>query len=201
MENNTNKIANIKIDKDNMILKSSKNIYCESFYFMDMYDENLYKKFIKQTERIIRSSKEYNAYIEELRTNIHALNYDSIMSNICNADADLEIHHYPLTLYDIVEVIVNYHLINKDKITSFSIAKEVMECHFKNIIGIVSLTTTNHQLAHTGSIFLNKKQIFGNYEEFLNIYSNGVNVEIKNKIERLNKLSDNNTAIDFKGIL
>jgi hypothetical protein len=43
--------------------------------------------------------------------------------------------------------------------------------------------------------------IFGNYNNFLNEYENGISVDIKEKIERLNQMSDNNTAIDFKGIL
>ena len=194
-------IANINIDTNNLSIQSNKNIFCESFYFIDIYNENAYKKFIKQTERLVRKSKEYNKYIEVLRTNIPALNYDSIMSNISNADASLEIHHYPLTLYNIVEIVLNHKLINKEKVTSFSVAKEVMECHFKNMIGIVSLSTTNHELAHTQSIFLNKKQIFGEYKRFLDEYADGVNTDVREKIERLNQMSDNNIAIDFKGIL
>ena len=90
---------------------------------------------------------------------------------------------------------------NKDKVTTFSIAKEVMECHFRNIIGLVSLATTNHQLAHLSSIFLDKRQVVGDYETFLDEYKNAVSVDVKEKIERLNQLSDNNSAIDFKGIL
>lgn len=194
-------IGNIQIDTEKLYIQSNQSIFCESFYFIDIYDENAYKKFIKQTERIIRKSKEYTKYIETLRTNIPALNYDSIMSNISNADASLELHHYPLNLYTIVEIVLNHHLMNKDKVTTFSIAKEVMECHFRNIIGLVSLATTNHQLAHLSSIFLDKRQVFGDYETFLDEYKNAVSVEVKEKIERLNQLSDNNSAIDFKGIL
>ena len=194
-------IGNIQIDTEKLYIQSNQSIFCESFYFIDIYDENAYKKFIKQTERIIRKSKEYTKYIETLRTNIPALNYDSIMSNISNADASLELHHYPLTLYTIVEIVLNHHLMNKDKVTTFSIAKEVMECHFRNIIGLVSLATTNHQLAHLSSIFLDKRQVFGDYETFLDEYKNAVSVDVKEKIERLNQLSDNNSAIDFKGIL
>lgn len=194
-------IGNINIDTENLIIKSNKNIFCESFYFIDIYDENKYKKFIKQTERIIRKSKEYNKYIELLRTNIPALNYDSILSNISNADASLEFHHYPLTLYNIVESVLVYHLINKDKVTSFSIAKEVMQCHYEHIIGLVSLCTTNHQLSHASALFINKNQIFGNYKEFMKKYEAGISLEVKEKVGRIEELSDKNAAIDFKGLL
>ena len=67
-----------------------------------------YKKFIGNIERLIRSSREYKKYIELLRTNLSALNLDNILSNITNADAELEFHHYPFTLYDVVDVMCSY---------------------------------------------------------------------------------------------
>lgn len=193
--------GNIEINTDKLTIKSDKNICCESFYFSEIFDDVATKKFIKNTERLIRKSPEYNEYIHLLRTNVPTLNYDSVMSNIGTCDADLEFHHYPLTLYDIVEVVLNYHMLYKDKVTSFSIAKEVMDCHYKNIIGLVSLSNTMHQLSHLGSIFINKNQIFGDYSTFLQKYKDGMTFDIKKKVERIELFSDNNVAIDFKGIL
>ena len=189
------------LEFDNLKIKSNKSIYCESFYFVDVFDETNLKKFIKSVERTVRTSKEYKRYIENLRTNVHALNYDTVMSNISNTDTALEFHHYPLSLYEISEILILDHLANKDNITSFSIAKEIMEYHFKNKIGLVSLTKTNHELAHDGALFLHKNQIFGKYEEFINEHPNGISMEIRNKIDRLNKMSDANVATDFKGLL
>lgn len=189
------------LEFDNLKIKSNKSIYCESFYFVDVFDETNLKKFIKSVERTVRSSKEYKRYIENLRTNVHALNYDTVMSNISNTDTALEFHHYPLSLYEISEILILDHLANKDNITSFSIAKEIMEYHFKNKIGLVSLTKTNHELAHDGALFLHKNQIFGKYEEFINEHPNGISMDIRNKIDRLNKMSDANVATDFKGLL
>lgn len=189
------------LEFDNLKIKSNRSIYCESFYFIDVFDEVNLKKFIKSVERTVRSSREYKKYIENLRTNVHALNYDTVMSNISNTDTALEFHHYPLSLYEISEILILDHLANKDNITSFSIAKEIMECHFKNKIGLVSLTKTNHELAHDGAIFLHKNQIFGKYEEFINEHPGGISMDIRNKINRLNEMSDANVATDFKGLL
>jgi len=196
-----NKIANLTFDSEKMILKSNKNIYCESFYFIDAYDEQLLKKFIKATERLVRQSKEYRKYIELLRTNITALNYDSVMSNISTNDADLEFHHYPLSLYDNIQVLVLDHIIHKDNITSFSIAKEIMEEHFNNNIGLVPLSKTNHELAHLNSIFISKKQVFGRYNDFIERHKDGMTIDLMEKIKRMEEYSDANVASDFKGIL
>ena len=189
------------LEFDNLKIKSNKSIYCESFYFVDVFDETNLKKFIKSVERTVRTSKEYKRYIENLRTNVHALNYDTVMSNISNTDRALEVRQYPWSLYEISDILILDHLANKDNITSFSIAKEIMEYHFKNKIGLVSLTKTNHELAHDGALFLHKNQIFGKYEEFINEHPNGISMDIRNKIDRLNKMSDANVATDFKGLL
>ena len=55
--------------------------------------------------------------------------------------------------------------------------------------------------ASLSSIFLDKRQVFGDYERFLEEYKDAITVDVKEKIERLNQLSENNSAIDFKGIL
>lgn len=192
-------IANLEFE--GMKIKSNRSIYCESFYFIDIYDEANLKRFIKSIELMVRGSKEYKKYIELLRTNVHALNYDSIMSNISNTDTSLEFHHYPLSLYDNCEILVLDHLAKRDNITSFSIAKEIMDAHFENKIGLVSLAKTNHELAHDGAIFLNKKQVYGKYEEFIQEHIKGVSVDLLSKLQRLEDMTKADVATDFKGIL
>lgn len=195
-----NKLGNLSFNSENMRIKSNKSIYCDSFYFIDVFDDNSYKKFIKGTERLIRQSKEYRKYIELLRTNFQALNYDSVLSNISSNDANLEFHHYPLSLYEIVDVLVSKHIINKDNITSFSIAKEVMEYHYKNKIGLVPFSEMNHKLAHMGALFIHKKQIYGNYESFVEENKIGVSSDLIAKLNKLDKMSDSDVASDFKGL-
>jgi len=123
------------------------------------------------------------------------------MSNITTADVDLEFHHYPLTLYDIIYICMNYHLINKENFTSFSLAKEVMNCHYRHIIGLVPLTKTTHELAHSGNLFLSSKQIFGDYSKFINEYAAGVTPELKQKIDLMEQMSEANVPTDFKRLI
>lgn len=188
------------VKDNNIILKSKNSIFYSAFYFDNVYDETSIKNFIKSTERLIRHSEEYNTYLGLMKTNYSVLNYDNILSNISNMDADIEFHHYPFTLYEIVEIVMNYHFINNDKFTSFSIAKEVMNLHFEQKIGFVPLTTTNHQLAHNGSLFISLKQVFGQWESFIEKYKTGISdVQLK-YIEKLKSLTNAKFASDFKGI-
>lgn len=182
-------------------IKSENSPFAESFYFEDFYDDKIIKRFVKSVEKLIRTSREYKTYIENLRTNVFALNHDSILGNITTADVDLEFHHYPFTLYEIVEVVMLKHVIDKKPFTSFAIAKEVMELHNKHVIGLVPMTKTMHELAHSGEIFLTQDQIFGDYKTFMTMYNGGVTIDMQNKIQAMEYYSQNGAPSDFKGLL
>ena len=182
-------------------IKASDSPFAETFYFTDYYDDKLIKQFIKSVEKLVRTSVEYKTYIELLRTNIFALNHDSIMSNITTADVDLEFHHYPFTLYEIIECLMLQHIYDNENFTSFSIAKEVMDQHFKNNIGLVPLTKTTHELAHSGNLFISSKQIFGNYKKFMEEHPNGLTAEIIEKITLMEKRTNENIPSDFRRLI
>ena len=197
-----NKIGNISPISagDDFGIKADDSPFAVSFYFEDYYDDRACKKFINNVERLIRQSKEYKTYIELLRTNIVELNHDNILGNITTADVDLEFHHYPFTLYDIIEILMIHHIANKEKFTSFSIAKEVMELHYEHLIGLVPLTKTTHELAHAGSLFISSKQIFGKYREFMTRYKDGIPAEKRGKVEMMEKYTEDGIPSDFKGL-
>jgi hypothetical protein len=195
-------IGNIQAVEKNSkpMLKSANSIFYESFYFQDYYDDGLIKKFIKSTERLVRQSNEYTQYIAMVKTNYAMMGFDNVLSNIDSSDAEIEFHHYPFTLYDIIDIIMSYHLAKQDNFTSFSIAKEVMDLHFQQKIGIVPLSHTNHELAHAGALFISTKQIFGRWDEFAEQYKEGLSQEQKDKIKTLVSMSQAHAATDFKSL-
>ena len=75
------KFNNIK--SSDLVVKSTKSYYCISFYKrkVDLMMGREYEKFIKSTEKLIRTSNEYKSYIGYLRANHDLLNC-SILSNI-----------------------------------------------------------------------------------------------------------------------
>lgn len=197
-----NIIGNIDVieKNDNLIIKSKNSIFFNSFYFQDFYDEKSITSFIKNTERLVRQSKEYNDYLMLIKSNYTVMTYDNILSHIEDTDAKIELHHYPFSLYEIIEIIMNYHFLNNEQFTSFSIAKEVMEEHFHHNIGLVPLSKTNHQLAHSGELFISLKQIFGKWDEFMKKYNNGISQQQKEFIKKIEDLTNSNFATDYKGL-
>lgn len=191
--------SNVKED-GNILLNSSKSIFNDSFYFQDIFNMSEYRKLIKNAERLIRRSKEYTAYLGMIKNKYEDLNRDNVLSNIDSSDAEIEMHHYPLSLYDICDTVASHRIFHKIKLTTFSLAKEVMECHFKNIVGLVPLSRTLHELAHTNNLFISKDQVFGNYKRFLEEYKNGIPSDISTKMKLFIKNSESSVSSDVRGL-
>ena len=190
-------ISNITYNPDKLTMKADTDLYNASFYFEDFLDDNNFRKMVKNTEREIRSSLEYNTYLKLLKNNCPILCSDNIQNNINDNMTDIELHHYPLTLSDIVETVLVHRELNKIDIDSFSVAKEIMELHFKNKIGLVPLTITNHQLAHAGALFISKDQIFGDWKWFVEKYSDGISGTLREDLRTLEEYSSLHISSDF----
>lgn len=193
-----NSIENIKSVDGNKIL-SDQSIYAESFYFQDYFDDQATKRFIKNTEKMIRMSNDYKAYIAQIK-NVFTLTKDNILSNITDSEASIEMHHYPFSLYDIVDAVMSTHIMDDKQFTSFSLADEILQLHFDHKIGLVPLSITTHELAHDGEIFLRKDQIFGQYEEFAKIYDKGIAIDLKEKMKRIAEETKKGAAVDPKEV-
>lgn len=201
-ENKNTVIGNIEtVENGNDFgIKANDSPFAVSFYFDDYYNDKSVKTFIKNVEKLIRTSKEYKMYIELLRTNIFALNHDSIMTNITTADVDLEFHHNPFTLYDLVEITMLHHIANNEKFTSFSLAKEIMNLHYSHKIGLTPLTRTTHELVHSANLFISARQIFGDYHSFMEEYSDGISANLLQKVNTMEQMTEDGVPSDFKGI-
>jgi hypothetical protein len=165
------------------------------FYNLEIhYEEKARQKFIKYIEKIIRRSYEYRAYIGFLKNELNITKCTFLPMIDINEikKVGLEFHHYPYTLFDIVSIVLDEHILVRGEkfINPFDIAEEVMELHFQNYIGLVPLTTTVHELVHSGKIFVNLKYVFGNYNKFINLYSSASSDSYKQMLTNLEQLSE-----------
>ena len=181
-------------------INSTKSIFSSSFYFEDFYDDKSLMKFIKSIESMIRKSREYKTYISSLSTVSSGLARDNILSNIAVGDACIEFHHYPFDLKTIVEMVIMSHISRHDKFTSFSLCHEILDLHYRNLIGLVPLSSTSHELVHLNSILIKSDQIFGDWRKLLEIYHDGISIEQEEKIKELDEISTTNIPSDYLGI-
>lgn len=210
--------SNERVEEDHIVLPVDVT-NCTDFreLYMDIFDdESALDDYIKMIVRMTRNTYEYRKYIKILKTefdltkcaffkNLDILNLKKV---------SFEMHHYPFTIYDIVNIVIQERMkdstddpSNKQKfnkvLNPFSVAKEVLKLHYEGKVGLVPLSLTPHELYHAGELFipLTKEFVFGNYDEFISQY-NALNYsnykEVLNLIQnKTNEIVDGTTELDL----
>lgn len=139
----------------------------------DLMDEKDFKKYIDDIEKkIVRNSFEYKQYIGYLR-NYMDMNKCSFYKNVNNIDTfkiKIEIHHEPLTLYDICIIVYNKRVAMHEDLDPEMVAKEVMFIHYSMYVGLIPLAETVHELVHGQYLFVPTSKVFGFYRNFVEAY-------------------------------
>ena len=156
------------VDDTDLIVKTVDDSKTQEVY--EPYEKR--DKYVKSIERIIRSSYEYSTYIGILKNKMDLTRCRFIPDvDITETKGlSLEIHHYPFTLYELVDYKIN-QLEELGRLTDtfnpFLVARAVMQMHYQGRVGLVPLSVTVHELVHDGDIFvpLTDKFVFGNWEE------------------------------------
>lgn len=152
----------------------------------DLFDEKDFNKYLQDIERIIRSSMEYREFINYLREymDMNKCSFFENVSNINSYKIKIHIHHHPLTLYDIVVIVYNKRSFFEESLEAEMVAKEAMYIHYFMMVGLIPLSETVHDLVHDQLIFIPLNKVMGNWEEFLDTYSDFIPTETLEKIER-----------------
>ena len=131
---------------------------CFPFYEDDVITDKERSKFIKGVERCIRSSVEYKRWIECIHT-ILGTGFVCYLDGLNALECKIEIHHYPLGLYELVDIAFN-HL---GSTNSFQLAEYVMAWHYYNYVGFVPLSSTNHERFHNFTLNIPIDIVEGNW--------------------------------------
>ena len=180
------------------IIDSSRSMYQIPLYKDIDYFANIesYVNFIKGCERAVRTNDRYKKYIYYLK-NVVGLNHCQVLPDIERDEKgkiEIEMHHGPIfTLYDYCEIMIEYFLIKKKKISTFRIADAILDEHQKNRVQVVMLLATVHEEVHNRNIFINYKQAFGDLNGFVKKYGCAMSDPLK---EKLNKYIDKSLMYD-----
>lgn len=171
-----------------------------TFEFSGFYDDKIFDRFVKSVERLVRSDRSYSNYVGKIKETEDNLAKDVILNNLKSSDATIEMHHHPFTLYDIVSIVALHNFNNNIPFTSFSLAKEVLALHYANMVGLAPMSITTHELAHLNVdktkkryINLTKKQVFGKYSEFAEMYKDGMTIDTRHKLAEFEEISNDET--------
>lgn len=150
------------------------------------FEEELDKKVISYIEREVRGSYEYRGYTNYLKNELDLTRCALIPGiDASKMHISLEFHHFPMNLYEITEAVgkkMISELKEGEKVSCFEIAEQITKEHYLNNIGLVPLTKTLHEMAHSQSIIIPISKVNGNYRAFINKYSDYIPDDIKERI-------------------
>lgn len=152
----------------------------------DLYSEKDYKRFIDDTERMVRTqSYEYRKLIEYLR-NTEGMNKCTFLENVTNIDSTkvrIEIHHSALTLYDLCSAVICKRLHKKESMEIYDVAEEILWLHYAGWVGLIPVCKTVHELIHNQFIFVPTHVIRGNYRLFIDTYHDWIDPTVLEAVE------------------
>lgn len=147
-----------------------------------LMDVDTYRNFLKNVESRFRASREYKLYKHYL---IECLGIDrcQIFGNISVDDAEIELHHNVLGLFDIC-LLISSHIINTiGIITTFDLIELLIREHYANRVGITFLSKTAHQkFTADPDAYLPPDMTFGKWWELLSLYRYGITYDIASKV-------------------
>lgn len=158
-----------------------------------LMDVDEFRNFIRNVEMRFRSSKEYKAYkaycIEYL-----GIRQCQAFGNITADDADLELHHNVLGLFDITLLITNHMINTVGIVTTYDVIEILIQEHWNNRVGVTFLSKTAHQLYTADpNGYLPPSMTFGRWWELLSAYRYGITYDIAYKvINYMKKYQSNN---------
>ena len=156
-----------------------------------LMDVDTYRNFLKNCESRFRACKEYKLYKHYL---IEYLGIDrcQIFGNVSVEDAEIELHHNILGLFDIC-LLISSHIVNTiGYISTFDLIQLLIQEHWNNRVGITFLSKTAHQkFTNDPNAYLPPDMTFGKWWELLALYKYGITYDIANKvINYINKFNN-----------
>lgn len=149
------------------------------------YSETDLIKFIKCVERLVRGSIEYKYWVSYITDNLGK--NKCVLSHEKLNECDLDVHHHPINLFDIVKVIVNDKISKEESFNTFDIASKTIELHYQNKVGFMVLLSNLHKKYHDGFQKLPIEYVNGDYNYLLDNYNFGE--DERRRIEALKEIT------------
>ena len=170
----------------------------------DIMDEKDFKKYMKDIERSVRGSIEYQLMVQYLRENMD-MNACSIYENVNNintAKIKIHLHHHPFSLWDICVIVYRKRADYNEDLSVEAVAKEVMHLHYNMLVGLIPLAETPHELVHNKYLFIPLDRVFGMWNTFYTMYQKYIDDDYKGLIEEnIRKTEEYNESQEELGIL
>lgn len=169
----------------------------------DMFDEKDAAKYIKDLERFVRQSLEYKQMVQYLREYMNMRNCAFLpnVSNEFTPKIRIEIHHSPMTLYEICSIIIKKRMSLGESLNIEAVAYEVLYIHYCLMVGLIPLSETVHELVHNQYIYVPANRVYGYYKAFVAQYHEYIEPELLDKLNMVEKIAQDQIYNDYMQIL
>lgn len=156
----------------------------------DLSDGKDFSKYLKDIEKVVRGSFEYREMIKYLRDYCE-MSRPGNFENMSGLDSriKIEIHHTPFTLFDICKIVYDKRAFYHEDLSIDMVAKEVMELHYKQLVGLYPLTQSEHELVHNQYLFIPTDKIWGRYDLFVSLYQQFIDPDLLDTLSSIEEYS------------
>lgn len=158
-------------------------------------------RLINRIKRYIRSSNEYRDYIAFLRENV-GMDACAFFNNISKGNGKrvrIEVHHEPLRLHDLVTIMIEKFEQEGKPLNDLMIAEETMKVHYKNLVGLIPLSKTLHEVIHrSDKLVIPAYMIYGDYNSFIEEYGDYMDDYQLDKIKKMIEVTKELKKDSFK---
>ena len=162
-------VTNIETKDDNIEILGEHQNQTLTMYLDRNVDSKFFVKFIKSVEKMVRSNDDYKLWLSTIRDE-PMLSQDAFLYNVGSNVAEIQLHHFPFNLFNVVRNVTDQMLYDDKKVSTFIVADKVIQLHFQGMIGLVPLSVTMHEIAHLGKLNFVRTQIFGEWEAYYEAY-------------------------------
>lgn len=174
----------ITVDDKNPTVRSPRSLTDLPFYQTreTLMDVDTFRNFLRNAETRFRASREYKAYKAYLIEYL-GINRCQIFGNITTDDANIELHHNVIGLFDICLLITSHVINTVGIISTFDLIQLLIQEHWNNRVGVTFLSKTAHQIyTNDPEGYIPPEMTFGAWWELLSIYKYGITYDLANKI-------------------
>lgn len=188
-------------DVDTIVIPSNIPNYDVQDY--DLFDEKDMAHYIKDLERFVRQTIEYKQLVQYLREYMNMKNCAFMpgVSNEFTPKIRIEIHHSPLTLYEICSTIIKKRMSLGECMNIEAVAYEVLYIHYCLMVGLIPLSETVHELVHNQYIYVPANKVYGYYKGFVIQYHDYMEPELLDKLNTVERIAQDQQYNDYMQIL
>jgi len=149
-------------------------------------------QIVEYMVRRVRSTIEYKSFIQYMKKTLKINGCSFYKDYNMNKGFVVELHHCPLTLFDIVKIIATkFYQENEDDphFEPWLVEETVNKLHYEFLVGLTPLNPTAHKLVHGDKLKVHPVMVHGSWDKFATAHWDYMDDHSRKVIEDFREMS------------